>query len=118
MDIDISSFIGRPRSPDFQGQRSRPEEARKNRGNGTESLAESVENSFSKGSKGTEPQVDIQTLGNNKIDYLVDHETNDVVIRIVDKESGEVVRQIPGEEFLRFTNRISNFDQKYLDETV
>ena len=78
----------------------------------------SVENSFSKGSKSTEPQVDIKTLGNNKIDYLVDHETNEVVIRIVDNESGEVIRQIPGEEFLRFANRISNFNQKYLDETI
>tara|TARA_Y100001960_G_scaffold296293_1_gene341615 strand:+ start:85 stop:441 length:357 start_codon:yes stop_codon:yes gene_type:complete len=118
MDIDISSFMGRSRSPDLQGQKFRSEEGGVNRSNGTESLAESVENSFSKGSKGTEPQVDMQTLGNNKIDYLVDHETNEVVIRIVDNESGEVIRQIPGEEFLRFANRISNFNQKYLDETI
>ena len=117
MDIDISSFIGRTKSPVLLGQSSRPE-GRISRGNGTESLAESAENSFSKGSKGTGPQVDIKTLGNNKIDYLVDHETNEVVIRIVDNESGEVIRQIPGEEFLRFANRISNFKQKYLDETI
>ena len=118
MDIDISSFIGRSKSPGLQGQRSRAEEGRISRGKGTESLAELAENSLSKGSKGTEPQVDIKTLGNNKIDYQVDHETNEVVIRIVDNESGEVIRQIPGEEFLRFANRISNFNQKYLDETI
>ena len=114
MDIDISSFIGRSKSPDLQGQRSRSE-GRISRGKAAESPAESVENPFS---KGAEPQVDIKTLGNNKIDYLVDHETNEVVIRIVDNESGEVIRQIPGEEFLRFANRISNFNQKYQDETI
>ena len=115
MDIDISSFIGRSKSPGLQGQRSRAAEGSISRGKGTESLTESGENPFS---KGAEPQVDIKTLGNNKIDYLVDHETNEVVIRIVDNESGEVIRQIPGEEFLRFANRISNFNQKYLDETI
>ena len=114
MEIDISSFIGRLKSPGSPGQSSRSE-GRINRGKATESPPESRENLVS---KGTEAQVDIKTLGNNKIDYLVDHETNDVVIRIVDKESGEVIRQIPGEDFLRFTNRISNFNQKYLDETA
>ena len=117
MDIDISSFIGRTKSPGPPGQSSRSE-GRVSRGKATENPAESVENPFSKDSKGTEPQVDIKTLGNNKIDYLVDHETNEVVIRIVDNESGEVIRQIPGEEFLRFANRISNFNQKYLDEII
>ena len=115
MDIDISSFMGRSKSPGLQGQRPRSEEGRISRGKGTENQAQSPENSFS---KGIEPKVDMKTLGNNKIDYLVDHETNEVVIRIVDNESGEVIRQIPGEEFLRFANRISNFNQKYLDGTA
>ena len=114
MEIDISSFIDKRKSPGFMGQTSKSE-GRTHLSKAKESPPESKENPFS---KGVEPQADIKALGNNKIDYLVDHETNEVVIRIVDNESGEVVRQIPGEEFLRFTNRISNFDQKYLDETV
>ena len=114
MEIDISSFIDRPKSPVLSGQSSRSE-GRISRGKASESKAESVENPFS---KGAEPLGDIKTLGNNKIDYLVDHETNEVVVRIVDNESGEVIRQIPGEEFLRFANRISNFTQKYLDGTA
>ena len=114
MEIDISSFIGRTKSPGPPGQSSRSE-GRISRGKATESPPESVENPFS---KGAEPQVDIKTLGNNKIDYQVDHETNEVVIRVVDNESGEVVRQIPGEEFLRFANRIAEFSQGNLDETV
>ncbi len=114
MEIDISSFIGRFKTPGLPGQTSRPE-GRVNRGKAIESPTESRKDPVS---KGAEPQVDIKTLGNNKIDYLVDHETNEVVVRIVDNESGEVIRQIPGEEFLRFANRISNFNQKYLDGTA
>ena len=114
MEVDISSFIDKRKSPGLMGQTSRSE-GRINRSKAIESTPESKEIPVS---KGVEPQLDIKTLGNNKIDYLVDHETNDVVIRIVDKESGEVIRQIPGEEFLRFANRISEFDQKYLDETA
>ena len=114
MEIDISSFIGKLKSPAIMGQTSRPE-GRINPSKAIESPPESREIPVSKSS---ESQVDINTLDNNKVDYKVDHETNEVVIRIVDNESGEVVRQIPGEEFLRFANRISNFNQKYLDETI
>ena len=114
MEIDISSFIGRLKSPGMPGQSYQPE-GRINRGKAIESSPEPREIPVS---KGAEPQVDIKTLGNNKIDYQVDHETKEVVIRIVDNESGEVIRQIPGDEFLRFANRISDFNQKNLDQTV
>ena len=114
MEIDISSFIDKRKSPGLMRQTSMSE-GRKHRSKAIESRPESKENSVS---KNAESQADIKALGNNKIDYLVDHETNEVVIRIVDNESGEVIRQIPGEEFLRFANRISNFNQKYLDETI
>ena len=114
MDIDISSFIGKLKNPTLLGRTSKPE-GRTNQIKAIESLPESRKIPISKSS---ESQVDINTLDNNKVDYKVDHETNEVVIRIVDNESGEVIRQIPGEEFLRFANRISNFNQKYLDETI
>tara|TARA_B100000686_G_scaffold16779_1_gene15641 strand:+ start:786 stop:1127 length:342 start_codon:yes stop_codon:yes gene_type:complete len=113
MEIDIPSFIGKLKSPVTAGQTSRLA-GRVNQVKTIESSLESTQNSVSKDS---ESKVDIKTLG-NKIDYLVDHETNEVVIRILDSESGEVIRQIPGDEFLRFSNRISNFNQKYLDETI
>ena len=34
------------------------------------------------------------------------------------KETGEVIKQIPEEEFLRLTNRISDFNKNMLDQTV
>ena len=43
---------------------------------------------------------------------MVNQEKDELVIRIVDRKSGEVVRQIPGEEFLRLTSRIAEFNNK------
>ena len=39
--------------------------------------------------------------------YMVNQEKDELVIRIVDKESGEVVQQIPGKEFLRLISPIA-----------
>ena len=114
MEIDISSLIGKLKSPALTGRSSKPE-GRVNQSQANESTPEARDVPISKSS---ESHVDANTFDNNKVDYKVDHETNEVVIRIVDKESGEVIRQIPGEEFLRFANRISEFSQKHLDETV
>ena len=50
--------------------------------------------------------------------YQVNLETNELVIRVLDSESGKVIRQIPGEEFLRLTSRITEFNQKIVNESV
>ena len=63
-------------------------------------------------SQNPEIQVDLNSLDNHKVSYMVNQEKDELVIRIVDKESGEVVRQIPGEEFLRLTSRIAEFNNK------
>jgi flagellar protein FlaG len=63
-------------------------------------------------SQNSEIQVDLNSLDNHKVSYMVNQEKDELVIRIVDKESGEVVRQIPGEEFLRLTSRIAEFNNK------
>jgi flagellar protein FlaG len=63
-------------------------------------------------SQNSEKQVDLNCLDNDKMSYMVNQEKDELVIRIVDKESGEVVRQIPGEEFLRLTSRIAEFNNQ------
>ena len=114
MEIHISSLSGRLKSSGQLGQTSRPEretfEGEINR--------DMVKTRQSSVFPSSETQVEINTLDKNKIDYQVNRETNEVVIRLVDSESGEVIRQIPGEEFLRLTNRIAEFNQKYLDQSV
>jgi len=55
---------------------------------------------------------------NREVDYHVEQGSNELVIKILDKETGEIIRQIPEEEFLRLTNRISEFNKSILDQTV
>ena len=54
---------------------------------------------------------------NRKVDYHIE-ENNEVIVKIRDGETGEIIRQIPEEEFLRLTNRISDFNKSILDQTV
>ena len=55
---------------------------------------------------------------NREVDYHSEQGSNELVIKILDKETGEIIRQIPEEEFLRLTNRISDFNKSILDQTV
>ena len=55
---------------------------------------------------------------NRKIDYHIEQDSNELVIKIRDKETGKIIKQIPEEEFLRLTNRISDFNKSILDQTV
>ena len=55
---------------------------------------------------------------NRKVDYHVEEDSNKVVVKIRDGETGEIIRQIPEEELLRLTNRISDFNKSILDQTV
>ena len=55
---------------------------------------------------------------NRKIDYNIQQEGNAVIIRVLDGETGEVIRQIPQEEFVRLVDRISEFNKNILDETA
>ena len=54
---------------------------------------------------------------NRKVDYHIE-ENNEVVVKIRDGETGEIIRQIPEEELLRLTNRISDFNKSILDQTM
>ena len=55
---------------------------------------------------------------NRKVDYHVEQNSNEIVVKIRDGDTGEVIKQIPEEEFLRLTNRISDFNKGILDKTV
>ena len=59
----------------------------------------------------------IQSL-NRKIDYHIHRESNKIIIKVRNGETGEVIRQIPQEEFTRLIDRISEFNESTLDETA
>jgi len=53
-----------------------------------------------------------------KIQIRIDPESKEVIIEVVNNKTGEKVLQIPGEEFLKLTQRIEDFNDKYLNQTV
>ena len=55
---------------------------------------------------------------NREVDYHIEQGSNELVIKILDKETGEIIRQIPEEEFLSLANRISDFNKSILYQTV
>jgi len=40
------------------------------------------------------------------LNFSVDDSTGDVVVQVIDGDSGKIVRQIPSEEILRLTERL------------
>lgn len=44
------------------------------------------------------------------LQFKVDDTTNELVVKIIDSESGELVRQIPSEEMLAFIKRMQELD--------
>jgi flagellar protein FlaG len=119
MSLDISSFAGRLNSPArVAGQAQRP--GKENTQSGLK--ANPVKNLDAK--EGKPDPIETGVLdrvgfsANYKVGYKIDPETHEVVIRVVDSESGEVIKQIPGEDFVKLAQRIAEFNQKFLDQTA
>ncbi len=51
----------------------------------------------------------LQTVNHN-LEFKVDESTKKVVIKIVDKQTGETVRQIPSEEMMAFIKKMQELD--------
>ena len=114
MEMDISSLTVRLKSPVQSGLTSNPERETY-RGERSSDLPETRETPVSQRS---EKQVDLSSLDKHKVDYQINQETDEVIIRILDSESDEVVQKIPGKEFLRLFSRIADFNKKILDQSV
>ena len=53
-----------------------------------------------------------------KIQIRIDPESKEVIIEVVNNKTGEKVLQIPGEEYLKLTQGIADFNDKHIDQTV
>ena len=60
----------------------------------------------------------INLPSNYKVEYEINQDSHEVIIRILDSESGEVIREIPGEEFIKFRQLTEGANQRRVDETV
>lgn len=116
MSLDISSFTGKLASPAPIKLGQTPSKEHYQSGSNPAKDLEANEEKPGFTEAAELDQISFST--DHKVDYEINQETHEVVIRVVDRETGEVVRQIPGEDFLKLTQRIADFNQKHLDETV
>ena len=45
-------------------------------------------------------KVQIQAISNNSLDFAIDDSSGKTIVRVTDRESGELIRQIPSQEML------------------
>ena len=55
---------------------------------------------------------------NKSLQFRVDQATGEMIVTIRDDETGEVIRQVPGEDALRIAQRIEDTLSAILDETA
>ena len=55
---------------------------------------------------------------NRKIDYSIQQESNEIIIKVLDGETGEVIREIPQQDFVRLVDRASVVNKNILDQTA
>lgn len=51
---------------------------------------------------------------NRNLQFTVDSESNRVIVRLTDTETGELIRQIPSEDFLAISRAIGEYQQGLL----
>jgi flagellar protein FlaG len=61
---------------------------------------------------------DVMKIMNTKISFSIDTETNRPIIQVLDKETGELIRQIPPEELMRVSQRMSDVLGVLFDDRI
>ena len=72
---------------------------------------------ISKDNKASSENIDLASA-EKKIRVRIDPKSKEVIIEVVNNKTGEKVLQIPGEEYLKLTQRIADFNDKHIDQTV
>ncbi|NVK03034.1 MAG: flagellar protein FlaG [Oceanospirillaceae bacterium] len=70
--------------------------------------AEAVESSAERLQKAAEQLNQLMQNGQRRLNFSVDENSNQVIVKVVDKTSQEVIRQIPGPEAIKIAE---NLDQ-------
>ena len=72
---------------------------------------------ISEDNKASSDNIDVASA-EKKIRVRIDPESKEVIIEVVNNKTGEKVLQIPGEEYLKLTQGIADFNDKHLDQTA
>ena len=120
MSLDISSFTGRLNSPvRAAGQTLKP--GKENTQSGLKANPEIKYLGANAGKPDSVKTEDLDRVSfstGHRVDYKIDQETQEVIIRVVDIESGEVIKQIPGEDIVKLVQRIAEYNKNFLDQTT
>jgi flagellar protein FlaG len=112
----MTQIITRPASEQkVAGGRSNPssESGQKEDARALERLRETVEEK-------PEKETLAEKLLGRTLRFEIDRELNQVVVKVIDKdkESGEVIRQIPPEEYIQILKRLQDMGGALLDREV
>jgi len=75
----------------------------------------------------TKPQVihsataDFERIGlvfNRKLQFVVDHKSNEVIVKVIDKETDKVIKELPPEELQRLHSSLKETIGFLFDERV
>ena len=65
--------------------------------------------------------ADLEQIGlvfNRKLRFVVDHNSNEVIVKVIDKETDKVIKELPPEELQRLHNNLKETIGFLFDEQV
>jgi len=68
--------------------------------------------------KGIEEINNQLAMMNRSIQFSVDESSRDIVVRVVDKESGEVIKELPPESILKLRERMAQLSGLMVEEEL
>jgi len=60
----------------------------------------------------------VSLVFNKKLQFVVDHNSNDVIVKVIDKETDKVVKELPPEELQRLHSNLKEAIGFLFDERV
>jgi len=66
----------------------------------------------------TEDLKRITTIFNRKLQFVVDHHSNEVIVKVIDKETDKVIKELPPEELQRLHRNLREAVGLLFDEMV
>jgi len=66
----------------------------------------------------TEDLKRITTVFNRKLQFVVDHHSNEVIVKVIDKETDKVIKELPPEELQRLHRKLKEAIGLLFDEMV
>lgn len=60
----------------------------------------------------TESSNQLSQMQDRKLEFTTAQESGRTIVKVIDKESDDVIRQIPSEEFIRVAEKISDLSEK------